>query len=232
MIKDLVRNIFSILGYEVSRKESAGFNAAYLSKICAPKTVFDVGVAGGTPELYKAFPAARFFLVDPVSDFKRALAAVPNRAACRVYPKAAGERPGVMKLNVEKDPALSSLKARPRADVPQEEREVEVITLDQIKAENPDLQGPVLVKVDVEGAELDVLRGAQQLLSITDTVIVEVSIAKRFENSCSFEDVVLFMKEKGFRVFDFLSVCRGNAAGGANMADAVFKKSAISGEAE
>ena len=30
-----------------------------------PKTVFDIGVAGGTPDLYAAFPNAFYYLVDP-----------------------------------------------------------------------------------------------------------------------------------------------------------------------
>lgn len=130
-------------------------------------------------------------------------------------------------MNVEKDLALSSLKTRQRADAPIEEKDVEVTTLDRIMEENPGMETPVLVKIDAEGSELDVLKGAEKLLVITDLVIVEVSISKRFENSCGFEDVVYFMKERGFRVFDFLSICRGNASGGANMADVVFKKDII-----
>lgn len=92
MMKNLVRKIFNLLGYEISRRDSAGFFAGYLSRICAPKTVFDIGVADGTPELYKAYSRAKFFLVDPVSDFKRALEEVPNQSACRVYRMAAGEK--------------------------------------------------------------------------------------------------------------------------------------------
>ena len=34
----------------------------------APKTVFDIGVADGTPELYAAIPEAQYHLVDPTPE--------------------------------------------------------------------------------------------------------------------------------------------------------------------
>ena len=37
-------------------------------------------------------------------------------------------------------------------------------------------------------------------------VIAEVSIAKRFEDSYEFEDLIMFMKENGFYLFTFVSL--------------------------
>ena len=34
-----------------------------------PGTVIDVGVAWGTPDLYEAFPASKFYLVEPLKEF-------------------------------------------------------------------------------------------------------------------------------------------------------------------
>jgi len=33
-----------------------------------PGTIIDVGVAWGTPDLYEAFPASKFYLVEPLKD--------------------------------------------------------------------------------------------------------------------------------------------------------------------
>ena len=38
------------------------------------------------------------------------------------------------------------------------------------------LHGPYLLKIDVQGAELDVLEGAQNLLKDTEAVVLEVSM--------------------------------------------------------
>lgn len=82
-------------------------------------------------------------------------------------------------------------------------------------------RSPILLKVNAEGCGPEVLEG---LLPLTDIVIEEASVAKRFEDSCAFEDIILFMKENGFAVFDFLSVCRGEGKIGTNLIDVTFRK--------
>jgi len=105
-----------------------------------------------------------------------------------------------------------------------ERRLIEVTTLDAILRENQDIKTPILLKVDTEGHELEVLKGAKQLLALTDTVILEASIRKRFMDSYAFEDLILFMKKNGFVVFDFLNICYARGKPGANMTDIAFKR--------
>ncbi len=224
MIKKIIRVALGKLGYEIRRKDKSGFYASYLSQICKPKTVFNVGVGYGTPELYKAYPAASFFLIEPLLEFQNTLERLSGEINCRIYCKAIGATAGTKEINIEMNPELASFKDRPRTDAPLGKRQVEVTTLDAIFRENPDIETPILLKVDVEGCELEVLEGAKQLLQLTDIVIVEASVAKRFENSCAFEDVILFMKENGFAIFDFLSVCRGEGKIGTNLIDVAFRK--------
>jgi len=224
MIKKIILSILNRLGYEVTRKERGGFHASYLSKICSPKTVFDVGVGRGTPELYGAYPGAKFILVEPLSEFGPALEGLARELNCVVCRKAVGEKAGTISINIENDPQTSSVCDRPRTDSPDKTRSVEVTTLDAILAENPGLSSPVLLKIDVEGFELQVLKGAAELLNISEIVIVETSIAKRFEGGTVLEDVVEFMRSRGFRIFDFLTITRREDVPGAHMVDVVFKK--------
>lgn len=229
MIKAMIKKTLGILGYEIHRKDVPGFNAAYLARLCSPRTVFDVGVGRGTPELYKAFPEARFLLIEPLEEFRKELKELSGTLNCRIYNKAVGGTPGIMEMNVEADPQLSSFKQRPRSDAPAGKKQVEVTTLDAILRENPGLEKPILLKIDTEGNELEVLKGAGELLDMTDFVIAEASIALRFEDSYAFEDLISFMKERGFSVFDFLSVSHRAGKPGANMADVLFKKKSEKG---
>lgn len=224
MIKKIIRMILGKLGYEITRKDSGGFYSSYLSKMCTPKTVFDVGVGCGTPELYGAYPGAKYFLVEPLEEFRGALEKISGRINCVICHKALGDTEEIREITIEADPQLSSFCDRPRTDIPSGKRQVEVTTLDAILRENPDIATPILLKIDVEGSELKVLKGAGQLLKLTDMVIVEVSVAKRFKNSSTLEEIILFMKENGFAVFDFLTICRGEGMVGANLVDVVFKK--------
>jgi len=60
-----------------------------------------------------------------------------------------------------------------------------------------------LVKLDVQGAELDVLRGAPpELLTNTDVVVMELPIAAYNKDAPSFSDYVVFMDHAGFAPWD------------------------------
>ena len=48
-----------------------GGRGAYLGRFqFAPRTVIDVGVEAGTPELYRAFPDADLLLVEPMEEWR------------------------------------------------------------------------------------------------------------------------------------------------------------------
>lgn len=224
MIKRLIGTVLDKLGYVITRKDRGGFYSSYLAKICAPKTVFDVGVGPGTPELYDAYPGARFYLVEPLEEFKAVLKRLAGEIDCVLCRKAVSDEKGAAEITIEHDPQMASFCERPRVDSPAGKRQVEVTTLDDIFAENPGITLPILIKIDVEGFELKVLKGARKLLKSTEMVIVETSVAKRFENGSSLEEVISFMSENGFAVFDFLTVLRREGVAGAHFVDVAFKK--------
>ena len=56
----------------------------------------------------------------------------------------------------------------------------------------------IFLKIDVQGAELDVLKGAREILSRTSAVQLEVPFMRYNNGAPSFFDVVQFMDERGF----------------------------------
>ena len=228
MIKELIRSALGSFGYEIRKKHERGFCAPYLSQLCGPKTVFDVGVGDGTYELYKAYPTAKFFLIEPLREFQGPIEKIANAYDCKIYYKAVSDEETTKEITVyTKGPQLSTFEDRPSAakEVNSSERRlIEVTTLDAILRENQDIKTPILLKVDTEGHELEVLKGAKQLLELTDTVILEASIRKRFMDSYAFEDLILFMKKNGFIVFDFLNIYYAKGKPGANLIDIAFKR--------
>lgn len=78
--------------------------------------------------------------------------------------------------------------------------EVVVTTLDRALAET-ELTGPVLLKIDAQGYEAHVLRGASATLARTDYVLIETSLVPLYEGEPTFAEVGARLAEHGF-VFD------------------------------
>src|SRR5690349_11725631 len=66
-------------------------------------TVIDVGVADGTLELYRNFPAANLLLVEPVEEFRPAIESILRRYRGQVCFAAAGDEPGFVNLAMGND---------------------------------------------------------------------------------------------------------------------------------
>ncbi len=173
----------------------------------APTTVIDVGVAAGTPELYAAFPQARKLLVEPLREWEPTLrdlvAAAPAGSAYELC--AAGPEPGELEIGVHRVLACSSVvgdRAGDEADV--ERRVVPVRRLDDVVARHGlDDGGPVVIKADVEGAELHVLGGAGATLERAQLVLLETSLFALNPGAAQLGEVVRWMADHGWAVADF-----------------------------
>jgi FkbM family methyltransferase len=167
-----------------------------------PRTVIDVGVATQTLELYQEFADSRILLIEPLAEFEPFL-----RKICATYNAeyllvAAGERPGMALLNVHPDKYGSSLLKEVEGPlVDGAPREVPIVTIDEICAEK-DLRGPYVIKADVQGAELQVLAGAERTLQATELVILEVTLFRTMIDGPQLFDTVGYMKQRGFVAYD------------------------------
>jgi protein O-GlcNAc transferase len=88
-------------------------------------------------------------------------------------------------------------------------REVETVTLDSV------VDGPVdLLKMDVQGAELDVLRGSERSLSDVLAIHTEVEFVPIYRSQPLFDDVFRFLRRRGFDLFDLTYLRRTRYQGG------------------
>jgi len=167
-----------------------------------PRTVIDVGVATQTEGLYQAFKDADILLIEPLTEFEPFLRDLCHSYNAQYVLAAAGETPGSAILNVHPDKVGSSFFKEvegPVVDgVP---REVPVVTIDDLCA-GRNLVGPYLMKVDVQGAEVQVLNGASRTLQTTEAVILEVTLFGTMIGGPQLYDVVSRMNELGFVVYD------------------------------
>ena len=86
------------------------------------------------------------------------------------------------------------------------------------------LQGNVgLLKIDVQGAELEVLKGGEKTLARTEFVWIEVSFKPLYQGSALFDDIQAHMQKKGFILFNLMPASRGKD-GELLQADCLYKK--------
>ncbi|HUP61196.1 MAG TPA: FkbM family methyltransferase [Thermoanaerobaculia bacterium] len=88
-------------------------------------------------------------------------------------------------------------------------RVVEVITLDDYTREHA-IESIYLIKIDVQGFELEVLEGAKETLRRTDYVFVEAAIRPLYEGAPRFTHVHDFLDAHGFHLIAMRAWHRGN----------------------
>jgi len=167
-------------------------------------TVIDVGCADGHFYLYHyrlgLFPGSTALNIDPNPIYEDSLKAIKEVMGGHYALVAASDAEGELELTMSGHPYWSSL--RPRED-PYWERvnhlnqgtaKVKAVTLDGL-ATRLGLTGPYLLKLDAQGAEVQVLRGARELLAQTSVVICEADMD-------DFEAINRTLVDAGFRLFD------------------------------
>ena len=102
-------------------------------------------------------------------------------------------------------------------------REVPLVTIDNLCAERS-LHGPFLIKVDVHGAELQVLAGALRTLEQTEAVILETTLFGTMLGGPQVYDVIEWMKEAGFAIYDIYGFNYRPLDGALCKVDMVFVK--------
>jgi FkbM family methyltransferase len=168
-----------------------------------PNTVIDVGVASGTPELYRGFSNSKHILIEPLEEFTPELRRIATKYNVEYVSAAAGAKPGKATFHVHTGDLEGSSLLREN-DGPQVDgmpREVEVQTVDEI-CQRHQARGPMLLKVDVQGAEIEVLKGAEQTLYQTEVIVLECSLFKFQEGALELIDVIEYVRERGWAIYD------------------------------
>ncbi|RPF47029.1 FkbM family methyltransferase [Thermodesulfitimonas autotrophica] len=214
IVNRLVKKAFLQMGFElrrVSRQDPFPRNSLLgaLHQVrkqgWQPRTCIDVGAALGDFSLACAriFPEAQYLLIEPLKEYEPFLtAAVRQLPGAKYIPVAATVRDGSVAIYVHKDLVGSSLyreKEGPAVDGVA--RTVSAMTLDRLCQEY-NTAGPYLLKIDVQGAELEVLKGAEKALQEAEYVILETSFFRFFHGGPEFNAVMKFMEERGFVPYD------------------------------
>lgn len=166
---------------------------------------FDVGANKGEYAFYteKLINPKNIFLFEPEKKLFKQLKAIFKK--CRVFDIALSDSKGnhsfkIPVINGIADNCLSSLEIHNKEDNETEAvvYEVKTDTLDNFILENT-IQ-PDLIKIDVEGHELAVLRGAENYISSHHPTLI-IEIEQRHHKDIKAESVFESFKTKGYNAF-------------------------------
>jgi FkbM family methyltransferase len=169
-----------------------------------PVTVVDVGVATDTDELYQHFPSAQYLFVEPLAEFEPSLQQLCQRYNGTYILAAAGATDGELTIHVSPDLGGTSKFELVNAEIfDMKARTVPQFTIDTMwKALK--LLGPALLKIDVQGAELEVLAGAKKTLNNFEVIVLEVGLTEIYVGQPIFHDYIAFMADRDYVVYDII----------------------------
>ncbi len=189
----------------------------------SPQVVFDCGAFIGewTLQASRIFASAQFVLIEPnkmITDQTRARVA-EIRPEVILLEVAVGDARKSAHLNVWADEQVpmdgSSLLGHAHGD-PASKIEIEVLPLDVI-SETYGLR-PDLLKLDLQGSELSALKGARDVLTKVELVIVEFGCLEAYVERATPRDLMDMMYENDFRLYDIVDAIYrpydGTLAGG------------------
>lgn len=230
--RSLIERYLSKFGYtlKVTGFPVRGFDnfLEFIKKIgFYPKTVFDIGVGYGTPWLYEAFPKAHFVLIEPQAEFEPYLKRICGQRDAEYHLIGVGDTDGNAHIyRLPNSPTGSSFLPPSEqgkqiwGEFQRSEEPMPIVKLDTYKERN----GPFLLKIDTEGFELQVIRGADAVLAKTDLVLMEVAVVERQAGEADLIDVGAVMKKHGFRLVDIPVLTQRSADGPLLYMDVAFAR--------
>lgn len=131
----------------------------------------------------------------------------------RVHQQALGAEPGALTLDVYEQTQLNSLR-RPPSDgspfdmLPIRSETVEVVRLDDVWNDLDTAGRRVLLKIDAQGYDLEVLRGAERSLAGVTMLVIELSGVPLYSGSPALHEVIGHLAQRSFRLTGLFPIVR------------------------
>lgn len=192
-------------------------------------TVVDIGARGNNLGLFRILGRILEYLgFEPEENECERLNRVSNGGEWKIryYPKALSGKKEKRSFFLTNDEACSSL-LKPSTEISdylnltdkltiKRELVIETTTLDTWKEEEW-IVNVDYVKIDVQGAELEILKSGTKVLSDAIAVYCEVEFVEVYEGQPLFHDVDEFMKQNDFFLYDLKKVKSKRKCGGDNL---------------
>ena len=197
-------------------------------------SIIDVGAHHGQFALFarERFPRAQLLCFEPLSQAQEILRRVfPERAPVELFGVALGSVTGTgHTMHVSKlDDSSSLLPITDRYTEAFPGTEEAATTTVPVQRLDDALDGlalarPCMLKIDVQGYELEVLRGGEHVLDNVDVVLLECSFVELYTGQALAAEIIAYLCSRGFTLTGVFGIKR-DIAGRCLQADALFERS-------
>jgi FkbM family methyltransferase len=208
-IKDLVQNLAHRFGYHVLSKNSiSGDMILFLKGIknrgALVNNILDIGAHKADWSLMTSdiFPEATYYMIEPQDEMKPYIENFLKNHKGAWFQGGAGAENGELTLSVWDDFAGSSFLLPEGEESGKKQRKVPIYTVDSL-IESKKMPIPNICKIDVQGFEIEVLKGAKKILGKTDIFILEASLFRFSPNQPLLHEIIDFMVKHGYVIYDF-----------------------------
>jgi len=244
-MKQLIQNFLSQFGYSIRRTSTLrghepgsmtrpiGEINLFLEDIhargFAPRGIIDVGANKGewTNMALSIFPNTPVLMIEPQDEMERFLSEITKTTPnCHFIKAGAGRKAGELVQTIWGDLAGSSFLPPPNPELVQagKQRKTRVITIDEALTKDYPHFKPDLVKLDIQGFELEALSGAETLFGKTEIFILEASLFSFMPSQPIVREVISFMAAKEYELYDIPGRCRRPYDGALGQLDLAFVK--------
>lgn len=218
-VKAIIRAVIRRFGYyPVAEEKERNIGKTELLKnffTCIKKVGFvpahivDVGANHGTwtREALKYFPNSYFTLLEPQAWFENDITDILSEKI-RFFGVGAGSQAGNFKFTIANRDDSCTFRYSEQEAVAKDLKQIDVpvVTLDDLLADDS-FPPPDIIKVDAEGLDLEVIKGAKSHWGKVEIFMVEASVMnKYFANNC--KEILFLMDEAGYRLFDITDLNR------------------------
>lgn len=181
------------------------------------KIIIDAGAANGIiSKMFSAnFPKLNIYSFEPIhkaySELELNLAEYKNII---LFNKALGASPGNSVIHIlDRITSSSLLEPSEKIDNPYfakslKERETENIVISTLDIEIPSDKNVSILKLDVQGFELEILKGGINTLKRTDMVVLEMQNHQYYKNAPMYFELDNFLHEQNFSCWDLIPSIR------------------------
>jgi FkbM family methyltransferase len=238
-LQRLFRDVARRAGFDLRRYRplvgDAYLAQKHLLRTMRCRTVFDVGAFQGdaTSRYAELFPDAEIYAFEPYPPSYEALEAMySNTPRIHLVNAAVSSRPGEATFYVNGVASTNSLLPRPSAGrryfspeaVTRSTISVPTISIDEFRAKH-NVPVPDILKLDIQGMELEALRGAEQTLNSgrggVSLVFSEVTFVPHYEKGVLFDELSSYLRKRGFTLFNIYEMHSANV-GQLRFGDAIF----------